>query len=357
MTFHGAKDIIYTDYVRGVSMEKLRIGVIGCGRISVMHLVPATVLPCAELVACCDIKKDRAEETAKKYGIKAYTDYIEMLDNEKLDAVHICLPHYIHTDVSKEAIRRGINVLSEKPMDVNYRKAEETVALAKEKGVLYGIIFQCRYNDAAQLVKKTVESGKLGKILSATSVLTWKKDDDYYADSDWKGTWDKEGGGVVIDQAIHSMDLVNWIIDSPVKSISASMHNRGHKIMKVEDSAEGLITYENGVKYGFYCMNNYAIDEPIEIKLFCEKGKVKFGYDDAYIYYNDGTMEEVHQGAIFKEYDGAKSYWGYQHIRQIEQFYNACLGKESLEISGENALKTHKIIMDIYDIAGMRPKN
>ncbi|MBR2885299.1 MAG: Gfo/Idh/MocA family oxidoreductase, partial [Clostridia bacterium] len=216
-------------------MSKLRVGIIGCGRIAVMHLVSIEAIDCTDLVACCDIKKDRTENVAEKYGAKAYTDYIEMLESENLDAVHICLPHNIHTDVAKEAFKRGVHVLSEKPMDVNYIKAEEAVALAKEKGVLYGVIFQCRYNNSAQLVKKAVSSGKLGKVLSAVSTLTWSRPDSYYLESDWKGTWDKEGGGVVIDQAIHSIDLVNWIVNSPVKDVAVSMANRGHDIVKVED--------------------------------------------------------------------------------------------------------------------------
>ena len=330
-------------------MKKLKIGIIGCGRISIMHLVSVKTLEIAELVACCDIKKNRADEMAAKYGAKAYYDYEEMLDNEKLDAVHLCLPHYLHSKVAIVAFERGVNVLTEKPMDVDFESAEKAVATAKEKGVLYGVIFQCRYNNAAKLVKKAVDEGKLGKIISVCSTLTWARSDEYYSESDWKGTWDKEGGGVVIDQAIHSVDLVNWIVNSEVESVSCSMANRGHKIVKVEDSAEGLITYKNGVKYGFYCMNNYGVDEPIEIKLYCEKAKVTFGYDDAYIEYVDGTKEEAHQDVKKEEYKGSKGYWGFQHIRQIEQFYKACLGEEPLEISGEEALKTHKLIMQIYE--------
>ena len=335
-------------------MKKLKVGIIGCGRISVMHLVSVQGSERAELVACCDIKKDRADETAKKYGVKAYYDYEQMLDNEKLDAVHLCLPHYLHSKVAIVAFERGVNVLTEKPMDVDFESAEQAVATAKEKGVLYGVIFQCRYNNAAKLVKQAAVEGKLGKIISARSTLTWTRPDEYYLESDWKGTWDKEGGGVVIDQAIHSIDLVNWIVDSEVESVSCSMANRGHKIVKVEDSAEGLITYKNGVKYGFYCMNNYGVDEPIEIKLYCEKAKVTFGYDDAYIEYFDGKKEEAHQDENTVEYEGGKDYWGFQHARQIEQFYKACLGEGLLEISGAEALKTHKLIMQIYEKGGMK---
>ncbi|MBQ8323021.1 MAG: Gfo/Idh/MocA family oxidoreductase [Clostridia bacterium] len=331
-------------------MKRLKIGIIGCGRISVMHLVSAQALETAELVCCCDIKKDRADAAAEAYGIKAYYDYLEMLDNEKLDAVHICLPHYLHSKVAIAAFERGIHVLTEKPMDVDLQSAEKAVRTAKEKGVLYGVIMQCRYNNSARLVKRAVDSGKLGKIISARSTLTWARSDAYYNQSDWKGTWDKEGGGVVIDQAIHSIDLVNWIVNSEVESVSCSMANRGHKLVDVEDSAEGLITYINGTKYGFYCMNNYGCDEPIEIKLYCEKGKVTFNYDDAYIEYNDGSREEAHQDEKKEEYKGSKGYWGFQHIRQIEQFYKACLGEEPLEISGEEALKTHRLVMRLYAI-------
>ena len=103
-------------------------------------------------------------------------------------------------------------------------------------------------------------------------------------------------------------------------------------------------------------MNNYGYDEPIEIRLYCEKGRVTFGYDDAYIEYSDGSREEAHQDENTVEYEGGKDYWGFQHGRQIEQFYRACLGQEPLDISGEEALKTHRLVMKIYETgkAGMR---
>ena len=328
---------------------KLRVGVIGCGRISVMHLVPASVLETAELVACCDIKEDRARDAAERFGIKAYTDYKEMIEKEALDAVHICLPHYLHVPVSVYAFEHGLDVLSEKPMSIDYDSAVYAVRRAKECGVNYGIIFQTRYGDAIRFVKETLKSGKLGKVISARSTLTWTRSDDYYNHSDWKGTWDKEGGGVVIDQAIHSIDLTNWMIDSEPVAISCSMARRGHKFIKVEDTADAFITYKNGTKYGIWCMNNYGCDEPIEVRLYCENGKVVFDYDHATITYNDGSVEKAEQTKRPTDYTGGgKDYWGDNHIRQIRQFYDACLGKEPLEITAESALKTHYIITEMY---------
>lgn len=335
-------------------MRKLKVAVIGCGNISVMHFDSIKAFDDVELVAVCDINLERAKESAKKYGGNIYTDYKLMLENENLDAVHICLPHYLHTPVAISAFEKGINVLSEKPMSINYEDAENAVKTAERCAVKYGVVFQCRYNAPSLLVKKRITDGKLGAVKCGRTTLTWYRPDEYYKFSDWKGTWDKEGGGVVIDQAIHSIDLVRWLVDSEVKTVSCSMANRGHGVVKVEDSAEGLITFKNGVKYGFYCMNNYGCDEPISIKLYCEKGKVEFNYDDAYIRYNDGTTEEAHQETNTVEYDGGKDYWGFQHIRQIAQFYKACLGEEPLEISGEEALKTQRLVCDIYENGGMR---
>lgn len=328
---------------------KLKIGIIGCGRISVMHFTSAKLLPQSDIVACCDIEKVKAEAAAAKYGVNnVYTDYREMLDKEELDAVHLCLPHYLHVPVAEYAFSKGVNVLSEKPMAISYDGAVNCVEAADKAGVLYGVILQCRYNDASVFVKERI-GAKLGKIISARSVLTWSRAKSYYDESDWKGTWEKEGGGVVIDQAIHSIDLVNWFIGDEYKTVGCSFANRNHPYLEVEDTAEGFITYKNGTTYAFYCMNNYGCDEPIEIRLLCENGKATLTYDDAYIVYNDGTREECHQKIESTLYDGAKIYWGFQHIKQIEQFYNACLGKEKLEISGKEALKTHKLLFEIYN--------
>lgn len=332
-----------------VLKKKFKVGIIGCGRILPMHAVPLSVSEEAEISAFCDIKKERAEVAARKYGGNVYTDYREMLEDARPDAVHLCAPHYLHPVIAEYAMRHHCSVLSEKPMAIRLEDAERCVKTAEETGVLYGVIYQCRYNTASRFVKNALESGKLGKIISARSTLTWLRSDHYYDDSDWKGTWDKEGGGVVIDQAIHSIDLANWMIGSDPLYVSAGIANRGHELISVEDSAEGLIRYRNGVDYGFYCMNNYGCDEPIEIRLLCEKGKATFSYDEATIVYDDGRTESVVQGSDDLVYEGGKDYWGFQHRKQIDQFYRALSGKEPLEITGKEALKIQKIVCAIYE--------
>ncbi len=330
-------------------MEKVRAAVIGCGSISVMHLDSVACLPEGELVAVCDSKEELAAAAGAKYGVPYYTDYKEMFRCEKLDAVHLCLPHYIHTAVAEDAFRAGLHVISEKPMALRYEDAEHAVSVAEECGRLYGVIFQSRYNTPARLVKERIESGRLGRVLCGRTTLSWYRPDSYYADSDWKGTWDKEGGGAIMDQSIHILDLANWMInDTPVR-VQSSLHNRHHEIMEVDDAAEGVIDYENGARLFFWATNSYFVDESVEIRLLCENGKVTMTYQDAVITYNDGTEERMHNPSLdYIKYSGGKEYWGTRHIVQIRQFYRAVMGLEPLELSGKAALGITKIVCDIY---------
>ncbi|MBE6903543.1 MAG: Gfo/Idh/MocA family oxidoreductase [Ruminococcaceae bacterium] len=339
-------------------MEKLRTTIIGCGNIFTMHSTSVANLKNVELVGVCDIKKDRADAAAKKYNTKAFYDYKEMLDTLKPDIVHVCVPHYLHPIISRYALEKGINVLCEKPMCIKYEDGIKNIEIAEKNNILYGIIFQCRYNDASVLVKKALESGKLGKVISARCVLTWCKPDSYYSLSDWKGTWDKEGGGVIIDQAIHSLDLANWFINDEPVTVQASLYNRNHEIMEVDDCAEGFIKYKNGATLSFWAMNNYGCDEDIEIRLCCENGKATLSYDDATITYNDGTVEKTTQDMTDAlEYENGKDYWGFQHYKQIKQFYESVRGNERLEISAKEALKIQKLVCAIYDNGSFTKKS
>jgi len=327
----------------------LKVGIVGCGNIFTMHATSCHHLENATLVGVCDIKKDRADAAAAKYNVQAYYDYKELIDPAKIDVVHICVPHYLHPIISRYALEHGVNVICEKPMSIEYKDAIANVQLAEEKGLTYGIIFQCRYNDTSRLIKENLQNGKLGKIISARCTLTWCKPDSYYSLSDWKGTWDKEGGGVIIDQAIHSLDLANWFIDDEPVEVQAHIANRGHSIMEVDDTGEGFIRYKNGATLAFWAMNNYGCDEPIEIRLLCENGKAVMSYDDVRIEFNDGTVLSASQKPDGIYYEGGKDYWGFRHIRQIEDYYKAVEEKREPFISGKEALKIQKLICAIYE--------
>lgn len=326
-------------------MKKFKVAVIGCGAIAPCHLEALKALDNVELVAVCDIRKELAVETARSYGVKAYTDYMELFVKEQLHAVHICLPHYLHTVVAREAFSSGINVLSEKPMGILYEDAVQTADLADNCGLQYGVIFQNRYNRTVQLVKQRILDGRLGKVLGARTVLMWCKPDRYYTRSDWKGTWEKEGGGVMINQSIHILDQANWFIESTPISVRSQLTNWGHPTIEVEDTAQGVIDYENGARLVFYATNNYVVNDPVEICLQCENGSAVISGDQVTITYSDGTMEKEENCT---DPATGKDYWGNMHAVQIYHFYEALAGREVLELSAREALKIQKIICEIY---------
>ena len=147
-------------------MKKLRVGIIGCGRISVMHFASAQALDKAELVACCDIKADRAMHMASEFGIKAYSDYREMIEAEKLDVVHICLPHYLHVPVSMYAMERGIHVICEKPITITASEFKSLCDLARSKALVYFEAIMYMHSPARSVLQKKVK--ELGNIRTAT---------------------------------------------------------------------------------------------------------------------------------------------------------------------------------------------
>ena len=229
-----------------MASKRLKVGVIGCGRISRFHCMPIAAQPNAELKAVCDVDMSRAcgmsELVAKVHGRasapKVYEDYEKMIRREKLDVVHICLLHYLHSPVAIRAMELGCDVLTEKPMAISMAQAEAMVAAAKRAKRRLGVIFQNRYNAGSQLIKQCLESGRLGEVLAAKCNVTWYRPNEYYTSSDWKGTWDKEGGGSLIDQAIHTLDLMCWFCGYDIQQIECSMANRAHKgVIEVEDVA------------------------------------------------------------------------------------------------------------------------
>lgn len=329
-------------------MKKIRAAVIGCGSISPMHLDAIASLANVEMVGVCDIRAERAEAKAKLYHTRAYTDYKALFREEKPDAVHLCLPHDLHTVVARDAFAAGIHVISEKPAGILYDDVLRTVEMAEKLDLQYGVIFQNRFNVPAQLVKKRIADGRLGRVLAARTVLTWNRPAEYYSSTDWKGTWDREGGGVIINQSIHILDLANWFIDSTITDVSSSLHNRLHPNIKVEDTAEGLVCYDSGARLAFYATNNYCCDEPVEIRLQCEHGSAVMTYDEITIRYHDGSVETAENPTEKFEYSGGKLCWGKQHVIQISQFYKAVMGEEPLALSARDALKTQELICRIY---------
>jgi UDP-N-acetyl-2-amino-2-deoxyglucuronate dehydrogenase len=331
-------------------MEKVKVAMVGCGRISeVYREVFKTLKDKVEVKYSVDIDKERAEEFASHFnGCRAITDYKEILDSE-VDIVHLATPHYLHPIMAIDFMNHKHHVLTEKPMAITLKDADDMIKTSDKNGVKLGVIFQTRYVKGCMELKKFIEEGKLGKILGARSYLSWSRPDSYYAESNWKGTWDKEGGGVLIDQAIHSLDRVQWLVGSNIQWIEGSMANRMHQVVRVEDVAEALVKFENGCLYQLYACNAYPINAPIEIEIVGEKGKVGLVQDLAWVELEGQERYEIHEG-----YDGlyvGPSYWGSSHITQIKDFYKSVMEDKPVAIDGREGRKALELVLGIYKSA------
>lgn len=326
-------------------MKKLKIAIVGCGRISesyadVFHRLSEE----AELVYAVDKVEEKAKTFAEEFGCAFTTDFDEILD-KGIDVVHLCLPHYLHPVMAVKAMKAGINVLTEKPIAISLQDADEMLKVQEETGVKLGVIFQTRYVNSVEKLKEMIARGDFGKILTARSFLTWNRPADYYESSDWKGTWDKEGGGVLIDQAIHSIDRVRYMLGSDVEWIDGSIHNYAHKFVKVEDSANAAIMFKNGCLYNLYACNIYGDDSPINIELIGEKGRCGLNQDKGYF-----EIGSVH-GEIWSDCKNegvGPSYWGNSHVIQIQDFYRSVRENLPVKVDGLEGRKTLEMIKGIY---------
>ncbi len=335
---------------------KLKAGIVGCGNISLMHTQSLANTPGVSLEAVCDIRPSRARKLAARYNCRCYFDYSQMLQHEKLDVVHVLTPHYLHPQMAIQALNKKIHVLTEKPISINPIDAEKMIKAAKRNKVRLGVIFQNRYNPGSQLVKKNLLSGRLGKIKAVKFILSYHKPDSYYKKSDWKGRLDKEGGGVLIDQAIHFIDVLRWLIDDKVEYVEANTARRMHKFIDVEDLAEGVIKFKKGAYVCFYLINFYSFDADPTIEIDCQNGRVQMVKDSARISFYKGT--ELKASPRPDEYidygDNRRDYWGFCHWIQIKEFYRALRQGRNPQIDGREGLQTQRLVWNIYKSARQR---
>ncbi len=226
-------------------MDKVRFGIIGCGVIGPWHARAITDTQEAELVACCDIIEERARKLSNDFGVaKVYTDYKEMLADGDIDAVCVCTPSGMHGMVAMDAARAGKHIMCEKPVEITLPKIDEMVKVARESGVKLGVIFQRRTSPMWHRIKEAIDSGCIGKMVLGDAYLKYFRSQEYYDSGDWRGTWELDGGGALMNQGVHMVDILRWIM-GPIDTIYANADHLARNI-EVEDTACAVIKYKNG---------------------------------------------------------------------------------------------------------------
>jgi len=226
-------------------LEKIRFGIVGCGVISPWHARSITNTPEAELVACCDIVPEKAEKLAADFGApKVFTDYQAMLSSGDVDAVSVCTPSGLHGVVAMAAARCGKHVMCEKPIEITLPKIDEMVRVCSDAGVKLGVIFQRRTSPLWHRVKQTIDSGRLGKMVLGDAYLKYYRSQEYYNSGDWRGTWELDGGGALMNQGVHMVDILRWVM-GPIDTIYANADHLARDI-EVEDTAVAAIKFASG---------------------------------------------------------------------------------------------------------------
>jgi len=226
-------------------MDKLRTALIGYGKVARTHAEALKALPESELVGICGRNLRRAESLAREYGARPFDDIQGMIDQEGVQAVIVCTPHPLHARHAIQAAEAGAHVLVEKPMAASLKDCDAMLQAAQKADVRLGVISQRRLYQPVQRVKAAIEGGKLGKPILGTAIVLGWRGEAYYRSDPWRGKWDTEGGGVLVNQAPHQLDLFQWFM-GPIAQVFGYWDNLNHPYIEVEDTAVAVIRFKNG---------------------------------------------------------------------------------------------------------------
>lgn len=290
----------------------MNVCIVGYGAIGPTHAEALSEIEMVSIYGICDIDKKSADKGAATYGCKAFYDFDECLKDDKIDSIHICTPHYLHFEMIEKSLLAGKKVVVEKP--ITMKKEEFDTLLSKYIGEPVCPVFQNRTNSCVQTLKKIIDSDSgLGKFEAARGILTWHRGADYYGQAPWRGTKAYEGGGVLINQAIHTLDLMIYL-GGNIKSVNATMSNKSLQgVIEVEDTVDALLQYENGATGIFYATNAYSKHAGPQIEFEFEHAS--FRYVDKKLYRDNELICEDDT-----KFSG-KDYWGSGHARLFYDFY------------------------------------
>ncbi len=320
----------------------IHAAIIGCGTVAPVHAYALAQLQGVRLVACADIDPERAGNMAREYGLHAYDSMESLLENEQVDVVHLCTPHYLHVPMAQLAASRNKHVFTEKPPAIDRTQWAALVEAARK--VRVGVCFQNRYNGSVIKLKELLTCGDLGKVLGARAFVTWSRNKEYYTDSGWRGKQSTEGGGALINQAIHTLDLMVYLLGRP-ENVAATLSNRHLKgIIDVEDTVEAYMTF-HGAPGLFYATTAYSVNSPVFLEIDCENAVVRMEKESLHMLWRDGREERMEFGHGLPL---SKDYWGAAHVPCIRDFYNALENGRDVPIGPMQVQDTVDTMFSIY---------
>jgi predicted dehydrogenase len=334
-------------------LEKVRTGLIGCGKIALIHAMALQTLAEAEFVACCDSDESRARAIAAKYGVPhVFTDADALLVSGLVDAVLVCTPHPSHGALVTAAAEAGVHVLCEKPLAISLAEADRMIEAARQAGITFGVIFQRRFWPAAQRIRGAIDAGRLGRpTLGECAVRIWRSP-EYFASDPWRGTWASEGGGVLMNQAVHAIDQFQWFMGPAVEVTGRYATLRHGAYIDVEDTAVATVRFASGALGVIQAASTFQPDFGFRVAVHGDSGATvsvwerpegEQGINDVWTLPGEEAFR-----AVWEWEEKGRPGFPLFHVLQIQDFLRALIEERAPAVTGEEARKSLEIILAIY---------
>ena len=335
----------------------MKYALIGCGRIAPNHL-EAAINNELEVVGLCDVVDNHIDILLEKLGVdknkyKRYSDYKEMLECEKPELVAIATESGKHAEIALDCLDAGCNVIIEKPIALSLKDADAIIKKANEKGLVVSANHQNRFNKSIQKIRESVDNGDFGRLFYGTAHIRWNRGEEYYTQAPWRGTWAQDGGALM-NQCIHNIDLLRWMLGDEIVEVSAYTDNLNHDYIEAEDLGIAIVKFKNG-SYGIIEGTTDIYPKNLEetLYLFGEKGTVKAGGKSVNII-EEWTFRDLDESSdeVKEKYsEMPKNIYGFGHIPLYENVINAIKTNTKPLVDAEAGRRALELVLAIYKSA------
>lgn len=326
--------------------RKLRWGIVGCGAVAHAHALALRQIPNVELVACHDISSSKAEDFAKCYGLIPHND-LEKFFNENFDVVSVCTPSGVRKDIVLEALRRKIHVITEKPLEVTLEAIDEMIIESEKNGVILSCILQTRFGEAQQKMKQILNEGTIGKVVLAEASVVWFRSQEYYDSSSWRGTWKYDGGGALMNQAIHTIDLLLWYMGKPklVWGVTKTLARN----IETEDTAAAVVEFNSGAVGVIKATTSVCPGFPRKLTLYGTEGSIELRGEDLYLFDSENREGRLLvKGETVTTFSNPAGFSPENHRRQLSQFVDVITEGQGTVVTAHEARQSVELILGIY---------
>lgn len=343
-------------------MSMLRYGLIGCGRIAPNHIAAVVAnSDLIELVAVCDIVQaqmdqvlaDACPSESMREATVQYKDYKEMLAAESLDLVAIATESGSHAEIARDVLNAGCHVIIEKPIALSLSDARSLIELAEEKGLLLSSCHQNRFNKSVLKIREAMEEKRFGRLFHGTAHIRWNRGEGYYTQAPWRGTW-KEDGGALMNQCIHNIDLLRWMMGDEITEVFAYTSNLNHPFIEAEDLGMALVKFANG-SYGMIegTTNIYPKNLEETLYIFGETGTVKAGGKSVNIIEEWSFADQADDPEQVKlhYHENPPSVYGFGHTPLYRDVADAIREGRAPYVDGEAGYRALELVLGIYKSA------